>query len=34
MRKLVSVRTISDIAPIEGADKIEQVSIDGEIQLL
>lgn len=31
MRKLVSVRTISDIAPIEGADKIEQVSIDGWI---
>ena len=29
MRKLVSVRTISDIQPIPGADVIEQVSIDG-----
>ena len=29
MRKLVSIRTISNITPIEGADKIEQVSVDG-----
>lgn len=31
MRKLVSVRTISDIQPIPGADVIEQVSIAGWI---
>lgn len=29
MRKLVSVRKITDIQPIEGADKIEKVSVDG-----
>lgn len=29
MRKLVSVRKITDIKPIEGADRIEQVCIDG-----
>ncbi len=29
MRKLVSIRTISTISPIEGADKIEQVGVDG-----
>lgn len=31
MRKLVSVRIISDIQPIEGADKIEKILIDGWI---
>lgn len=29
MRKLVSVRKITDIKPIEGADRIEQVLVDG-----
>lgn len=29
MRKLVSVRNITDIQPIEGADKIEKVFVDG-----
>lgn len=29
MRKLVSIRTISDLQPIEGADKIEVATIDG-----
>jgi RNA ligase (TIGR02306 family) len=29
MRQLVTVRTISDIQPIEGADRIEVASIDG-----
>lgn len=29
MRKLVTVRRITDIKPIEGADKIEEVMVDG-----
>ena len=29
MRKLVTIRTISDLQPIEGADRIEVASIDG-----
>lgn len=31
MRKLVSIRKITDIKPIQGADKIEQVFVDGWI---
>jgi RNA ligase (TIGR02306 family) len=29
MRKLVSLRTVADIQPIEGADRIEKVIVDG-----
>ena len=29
MRKLASIRTIESVHPIEGADKIEMVMIDG-----
>jgi hypothetical protein len=28
-RKLASIRKISDLSPIEGADKIELATIDG-----